>query len=90
MKTVEIYTWQTCAFCKRAKRLLDQKGMEYIEYSVDGDGVARDVMAARGNGIRTVPQIFINDQPIGGSDRLYALEKSGELDTLLGLQVQLK
>lgn len=86
VKTVEIYTWHTCPFCKRAKRLLDAKGLKYIEYSVDGDEAARDAMVARGNGVRTVPQIFIDDRHIGGSDHLYALDKAGELDNLLGLQ----
>lgn len=84
MATVEIYTWSTCPFCRRAKRLLDQKGINYTEYSIDGDEAARDAMVARGtHGQRTVPQIFINDHHIGGSDDLYRLEQRGELDALL-------
>lgn len=87
MATVEIYTWSTCPFCWRAKRLLDQKGVDYTEYVIDGDEVARDAMVARGsNGRRSVPQIFINDRHIGGSDDLYQLEAQDELDDLLELR----
>ncbi len=83
MPSVEIYTWRTCPFCIRAKQLLDRKGVAYTEFSVDGDEPARDAMAARGDGRRSVPQIFINDQHIGGCDELHALERGGELDGLL-------
>ena len=83
MPSVEIYTWRTCPFCIRAKQLLDRKGVTYSEFSVDGDEPARDAMAARGDGRRSVPQIFINDQHIGGCDELHALERAGELDALL-------
>lgn len=84
MANVEIYTWDTCPFCRRAKQLLDRKGVSYTEYAIDGDETARDAMVARGtNGRRSVPQIFINDQHIGGSDDLYSLERNGELDKLL-------
>ena len=83
MPSVEIYTWLTCPFCVRAKQLLDRKGVTYTEYSVDGDEPARDAMAARGNGRRSVPQIFIADQHIGGCDELHALERAGKLDALL-------
>jgi len=84
MANVEIYTWSTCPYCRRAKRLLDQKGVTYTEYVLDGDEAARDAMVARGtNGRRSVPQIFINDQHIGGSDDLYRLEQDGKLDALL-------
>lgn len=85
MANVEIYTLSTCPFCRRAKQLLDQKGVNYTEYPVDGDETARDTMVARGtDGRRSVPQIFINDQHIGGSDDLYELEHQGQLDELLG------
>jgi glutaredoxin 3 len=66
MAKVEIYTWRTCPFCIRAKALLDGKGAAYTEISVDGDEPGRDAMAARGNGRRSVPQIFINDAHVGG------------------------
>ena len=83
MAKVEIYTWRTCPFCVRAKALLDRKGVSFNEISVDGDEPARDAMADRGNGRRSVPQIFINDRHIGGCDELYALERAGDLDALL-------
>ena len=83
MPSVEIYTWRTCPFCVRAKQLLDRKGVTYTEHSVDGDEPARDAMAARGNGRRSVPQIFIADQHIVGCDELHALERAGKLDALL-------
>lgn len=80
---VEIYTWQTCPFCIRAKLLLWWKGVNYTEYKIDGDGAARNKMADRANGGRTVPQIFINDQHVGGCDEIYALDRQGKLDALL-------
>ena len=84
MAKVEIYTWLTCPFCRRAKQLLDSKKVDYIEYQIDGDEKARAEMIKRGSdGKSSVPQIFINDVHIGGSDALVKLEKSGELDALL-------
>ena len=80
---VEIYTWQTCPFCIRAKLLLWWKGVQYNEYKIDGDEAARNAMAQRANGRRTVPQVFINNQHIGGCDDLYGLNSQGELDLLL-------
>ncbi|NEO55293.1 MAG: glutaredoxin 3 [Okeania sp. SIO3B5] len=80
---VEIYTWSTCPFCIRAKALLDKKQAEYQEYTIDGDDVEREKMAKRANGGRSLPQIFINDQHIGGCDDLYELEDQGKLDQLL-------
>ncbi|MBD2047545.1 glutaredoxin 3 [Coleofasciculus sp. FACHB-64] len=80
---VEIYTWSSCPFCIRAKALLDKKGVDYIEYCIDGDEAARAEMAKRANGRRSVPQVFINDRHIGGCDDTYALEAQGKLDPLL-------
>ena len=80
---VEVYTWSTCPFCIRAKALLQNKGVEFTEYCIDGDEQARDVMAQRANGRRSLPQIFIDEQHIGGCDDLYALDRSDELDGLL-------
>ena len=80
---VEIYTWSTCPFCLRAKALLVKKGVEFTEYCIDGDREAREEMAQRANGRRSLPQIFIDDRPIGGCDELYALEASGQLSPLL-------
>lgn len=84
MAKVEIYTWRMCPFCIRAKHLLDQKGVQYIEYVIDGDEAARSQMVARGSdGKRSVPQIFINDQHIGGCDAIHNLERQGKLEPLL-------
>lgn len=80
---VEVYTWQTCPFCIRAKMLLWWKGVNFTEYKIDGDEAARNRMAERANGRRTVPQIFINHQHIGGCDHLYQLDAQGQLDSLL-------
>lgn len=80
---VEIYTWQTCPYCIRAKVLLQWKGVKFTEYKIDGDGAARVKMAERSHGRRTVPQIFINNQHVGGCDDLYALDRQGQLDSLL-------
>lgn len=80
---VEIYTWATCPFCIRAKNLLNKKGVEFVEYGIDGDEEARAKMAQRANGRRSVPQIFINDRHIGGCDDIHALESKGQLDELL-------
>ena len=80
---VEIYTWSTCPFCIRAKALLQDKGVNYTEYCIDGDESARADMAVRSNGRRSLPQIFIDDQHIGGCDDIYALNRQGRLDPLL-------
>jgi glutaredoxin 3 len=80
---VEIYTWQTCPFCIRAKLLLWWKGVDFTEYKIDGDEAARSSMAERANDRRSVPQIFINAQHIGGCDDLYALDRQGQLSALL-------
>ena len=81
--TVEIYTWRSCPFCIRAKRLLDQKGIEYTEYAIDGDEAARSEMSDRANGRRSLPQIFINDHHVGGCDDLFALDAKGGIEPLL-------
>jgi glutaredoxin 3 len=80
---VEIYTWQTCPYCIRAKLLLGWKGVVFTEYKIDGNEEARAKMATRANGRRSVPQIFVNDRHVGGCDDLYALDRNGQLDPLL-------
>ena len=82
MPAVTIYTTRYCPFCIMAKRLLDQKSVQYQEIAVDGDAQARAAMAQRAGG-HTVPQIFVGEQPIGGCDDLYALERSGKFDAML-------
>ena len=83
MKKVEIYTWQYCPFCIRAKSLLNKKNIEFIEYKIDGDESAREKMSKRANGKRSLPQIFIDNNSIGGCDDLYLLEEENKLDSLL-------
>lgn len=80
---VEIYTWQTCPYCVRAKKLLQSKGVLFEEYAIDGDEAARRKMAQRAHGRTSVPQIFINEQHVGGCDDLHALDAAGKLDPLL-------
>ena len=84
--TVEIYTWRFCPFCLRAKALLNEKGVQFTEYSIDGDDDSRTKMSERAGGLRTVPQIFINGNGIGGCDELYELERNNELNELIGIR----
>jgi glutaredoxin 3 len=79
----EIYTWQSCPYCLKAKEILQSKDISLIEYSIDGDEMAHDAMTERANGLTTVPQIFVNDKHIGGCSDLEALDLTGKLDELL-------
>jgi glutaredoxin 3 len=83
MAKVEIYSSLFCPYCARAKRLLEQKGIEYREIDVVADSSKRGEMTRRAGGRTSVPQIFINDTHVGGCDELYALERQGKLDRLL-------
>ena len=83
MPQVDIYTSPLCGYCHMAKRLLTAKGVAFNEINVLGDEEARAEMLARAPGSRTVPQIFIGDTHVGGSDELHALDAQGKLDTLL-------
>lgn len=80
---VTIYTKFACGYCARAKRLLDEKGVDYVEHDITMGGSKRDEMLDRAPNARTVPQIFIGDTHVGGSDDLAALEREGKLDALL-------
>lgn len=82
MADITIYTTTYCPYCVRAKDLLKRKGASYSEISAEDDTVREDMIKKAG-GQRTVPQIFINGQHIGGCDDLYALDKTGKLDPLL-------
>lgn len=82
-RTIDIYTKFGCGYCFRAKQLLDRKGAAYNEYDVTMGGPKKEEMHERAPGARTVPQIFIGDTYVGGSDELAALERSGKLDQLL-------
>ena len=81
---VLMYSTGWCPYCVRARALLEAKGVGLREIKVDENPVERDAMLARSGGRRTVPQIFIGDRHVGGFDDLYALDKAGELDKLLG------
>lgn len=81
--TVEVYTTDYCPYCTRAKMLLDKKGIPYKEIDVSHDDNARADLVKKSDGRRTVPQIFINGEGIGGCDDLYALDKAGKLDTMV-------
>ena len=82
MKTVEIYTTQTCPYCIAAKGLLKKKGVAYKEIDVGADPALRQAMTDRA-GRRSVPQIFIGGIHVGGCDDLHALDHTGKLDPML-------
>jgi glutaredoxin 3 len=84
MATVEIYATPICGYCARAKRLLGSKGVSFTEIDVMAHPERRAEMVTRAGGSTTVPQIFIDGAHIGGSDDLYALDRAGKLDPLLG------
>ena len=85
MKNVEIYTGPLCAFCDRAKALLNKKRVSFKEINLASDPNKMDEMIKKTNGMRTVPQIFVDEQHIGGNDKLQALENEGKLNSLLGI-----
>jgi glutaredoxin 3 len=83
MQKVVMYTTPICPYCVRAKRLLTQKQIKYEEIDVSRDPQLRAFMVQRAGGMMTVPQIFIGETHVGGSDELHALERAGRLDPLL-------
>jgi glutaredoxin 3 len=83
MASVTIYTTMFCPYCHAAKDLLARKRIAFDEIDVGYDAEARHSMSAKAGGRRTVPQIFIGDTHVGGSDELRALERQGGLDRLL-------
>jgi glutaredoxin 3 len=78
-----MYAVDWCSYCSRARSLLVEKGVAFEEIDVEGVPGAREEMIARSGGCASVPQIFIGDRHIGGSDDLYALDAAGGLDPLL-------
>lgn len=82
MRKVVIYTTAWCPYCIRAKGLLDRKGATYEEIPVDGKPALRSEMASKA-GRTSVPQIWIDDEHVGGCDELHALERAGRLDAML-------
>ena len=83
MAKVQVYTTPYCAFCVRAKMLLERRGVEFEEIDVSGDPELRTKLVELSGGRRTVPQIFVNDAIIGGYEELMALDDAGKLDDLL-------
>ncbi|MFA9426506.1 glutaredoxin 3 [Natronorubrum sp. A-ect3] len=83
---VEIYTKENCPYCVKATDLFDAKGIEYETYNVTGDEERFEEMIDRANGRKTAPQVFIDDELIGGWDDTSALNETGELDDKLGLE----
>ena len=83
MKKVVIYTGDLCIHCDWAIDLLNRKNIEFTEYNVAKDITKREEMLKKSNGARTVPQIFIGDEHVGGNRELQALEKDGKLNSLL-------
>ncbi len=85
MKNVTIYTSLVCPYCVKAKKLLEKKGVSYNELRVDLNPELAVEAIEKSGGLKTVPQIFIEDFHVGGCDDLYALEGKKELDGLLGI-----
>ena len=83
MKPVTLYTTPFCGYCLAAKRLLANKGVSYVEIDVAGEPQRRAEMVQRAKGRRTVPQVFIGDEHVGGFDDVSALERAGKLDLML-------
>ena len=83
MKTIEIFTSPLCGYCHAAKRLLTQKGASFTEIDIWAAPERKSEMIQRAGGLRTVPQIFVEDMHIGGNDDLQALERAGKLEQLL-------
>jgi len=85
MTEVELYTTMYCPYCSRARALLQRKGVAFVDIDIAAEPARRGEMIRRAHGRRTVPQIFINGEHIGGCDDLVALERAGELDPKLGI-----
>jgi len=83
MADIKIYTSMWCPYCTMAKRLLSAKGAEFEEIDVTMNAAKRTKMVELAGGKTSVPQIFINDTHVGGSDELHALDAQGKLDPLL-------
>ena len=86
MATVVMYTTPWCGYCAAAKELLRSKGVEFVDINVDTDAALRQEMMDKSNG-RTVPQIFINNEPVGGYTDIVALEEQGKLESLLNQEI---
>ena len=83
MKKVIIYTGQLCTHCEWTKDLLKRKNIQFTEYNIGKDPKKMEEMLKRSNGAKSVPQIFIGDYYVGGNNQLQALEREGNLNSLL-------
>lgn len=83
MANVTIYTRAMCGFCSRAKSLLKQKGVAFVEHDATLKPAVKAEMVSKSGGAATFPQIFIGASHVGGCDDLFALERAGKLDALL-------
>ena len=83
MKIIKMYTGPMCNFCDAAKRLFVRNNLKYEEIDISSTAGLREEMIKKSNGRRTIPQIFFDDQHIGGYQELRDLEKKGELNKLL-------
>lgn len=83
MSRVTVYSTANCAFCTRAKTMLEKWDIDYEEVRIDGDNDAMKQFIEVTNGARTVPQIVIDGRPIGGFTELTELHMDGELDELM-------
>ncbi|MBF0284451.1 MAG: glutaredoxin 3 [Magnetococcales bacterium] len=85
MPEIIVYSTTVCPYCVKAKALLDRKGAKYQEVNLDREPQRRDEMVQKAGGRKTVPQIFINGQHMGGCDDLHELDRKGGLDPLLAV-----
>jgi glutaredoxin 3 len=83
MSEIVMYSTAWCGYCQRARNLLERKGVAFREIKVDEVPGEREVMLEKSGGRRTVPQIFIGEHHVGGSDDLHELDAQGRLDALL-------
>ena len=83
MKNITMYTGPMCTFCEAAKRLFSRNNLKYQEIDISSKEGLRDEMIKKANGKRTIPQIFFDNQHIGGYDEVRALEKENKLIELL-------
>ena len=86
MKKIEIYTTNNFPFCVKAKSLLNKKKIKFYEIDVSNDEALREKMSAMANGVRSVPQIFVENIHIGDCDEIHKLDQEKKLDKLLGLE----
>ena len=83
MKNITVYTGPMCSYCDAAKRLLNKKNIPFKEINIALEKGKMEEMLKKSNGMKTIPQIFIENSHIGGYDELRALENKGELDKLI-------